>query len=209
MLLPVGLIGSSGTMIEQITFTPTGSFNVGQNETAAFVFDQWAPSNRLSFGFGLRLDSDTVTGSTHVAPRGSMLLTLTSDGKTLLSGGAGIFYDRVPLMLPAFPNLPARTVLMYDTTGHISSSTSFVNRLEGGLQNPRSTSWNVELERQVTSKFTACAGYEERHTARDFMVSPVAGAQSGAISLSNGGSDSYREFQVTARYQVPRALTAI
>jgi len=206
MLLPVGLIGSSGTMIEQITFTPTGSFNVGQNETAAFVFDQWAPSNRLSFGFGLRLDSDTVTGSTHVAPRGSMLLTLTSDGKTLLSGGAGIFYDRVPLMLPAFPNLPARTVLMYDTTGHISSSTSFVNRLEGGLQNPRSTSWNVELERQVTSKFTACAGYEERHTARDFMVSPVAGAQSGAISLSNGGSDSYREFQVTARYQVPHSI---
>jgi hypothetical protein len=205
MSLPVELIGSSGTMIEQITFTPAGSFNVGQNETAAFVSDRWAPLSRLSFSFGLRLDSDTVTGTTHVAPRGSMLLTLTSNGKTLLGGGAGIFYDRVPLMLPTFPDLPERAVSIYDSFGQISSSTAYVNRIEGGLQNPRSTSWNVELERQVTSRFTARAGYQERNTARDFVVSPVTGAGTGEIALSNGGSDSYREFQIIGRYQVPRA----
>ena len=203
--LPVELIGSSGTTIEQITFTRTGSLNVGQNETAAYIYDQWAPLSRLSFGLGLRLDNDTVTGSTHVAPRGSILLTLTGDGKTLLSGGSGIFYDRVPLMLPAFPNLPERTVSMYDFAGRISSSTAFANRIVGGLQNPRSTSWNVELERQVTSRFTARAGYEERNTARDFVVSPITGAETGTISLSNGGGDAYREFQVTGRYQTPRA----
>jgi hypothetical protein len=203
--LPVELVGSSGTTIEQIAFTPTSTFNVGQNETAAYISDQWAPLSRLSFTFGLRLDSDTVTGSTHVAPRGSMLLTLTSDGKTLLSGGGGIFYDRVPLMLPTFPVLPARTVSMYDSNGQVSSSIAFVNAIAGGLQSPRSTSWNVELERQVTSRFAARAGYQERNTARDFVVSPVTGAESGVMSLSNGGSDSYREFQITGRYQIPRS----
>jgi hypothetical protein len=202
---PAQLIGTSGTTIEQITFSPKGFFNIGQNETAEYVFDQWAPSSRISFGLGLRLDSDTVTGSTHLAPRGSVLVTLTGDGRTLLSGGGGIFYDRVPLMLPAFPDLPERTVSMYDSTGQISSSTAFTNRIVGGLHNPRSTAWNVELERQVTSRFTARAGYEERHTARDLVVSPVTGTDTGVISLSNGGSDSYREFQVTGRYQFPRS----
>lgn len=205
--LPVQLVGASGTTIEKITFTPTGSLNVAQNETAAYAFDQWSPSSRLSFGLGLRLDSDTVTGSTHVAPRGSVLLTLTGDGKTQLSGGAGVFYDRVPLMLPAFPNLPERTVSMYDSSGAISSSTAFVNRIVGGLQNPRSTSWNIELKRQVTSRLAASAGYEERNTARDFVLSPFTETETGVILLSNGGSDSYRELQITGHYQAPR-LTA-
>ena len=203
---PVELVGPSGRTIEKITFTPAASFNVGQNETAAYVFDQWKPASRLSFGLGVRLDADTVTGSTHIAPRGSMLLALTRDGRTLLSGGAGIFYDRVPLMVPIFPYLPDRTVSIYDASGHISSSTPFVNRIQGGLQNPRSTSWNLEVERQVSSRLIARVGYEERHTARDLVVTSVPGAQSGVILLSNGGSDSYREFQVTARYQFPRAV---
>ncbi len=202
--LPVELLGASGTMIERITFSPTGSLNVGQNETAAYVFDQWAPLSRLSFGLGMRLDSDTVTGSTHITPRGSLLLTLTGDGRTLLSGGAGVFYDRVPLMLPTVPELPERTVSMYDSTGTFSGSTAYVNRIVGGLHNPRSTSWNIELKRQVTGRLTASAGYEERNTARDFVLSPLTEAETGTISLSNRGSDSYREFQVTGRYQLPR-----
>jgi carboxypeptidase family protein len=205
---PVELIGSTGATIEQITFTPSASFSIDQNETAAYVYDQWAPLSRLSFGFGVRLDNDTVTSSTHVAPRANVLLTLTSDGKTLLSGGAGIFYDRVPLMLPAFAALPGRTVTMYGSTDEVSSSTTYVNQITGGLQNPRSTSWNIELERQVTSSLTVRAGYENRNTARDFVVSPVS-AEAAAISLSNGGGDSYREFQVTGRYQVPRAAVNV
>src|SRR5208283_1210850 len=167
--LPVQLIASTGATIEEVTFTAPTTFQVGQSETAAYVSDQWAPVSRVSLGLGVRLDNDSVTGSTHIAPRGDVLLTLTGDGKTLLRGGGGIFYDRVPLMLPAFADLPGRTVSIYDSTGQISSLTAYVNRITGGLQNPRSTSWNVELERQVTSSFTARAGYEERNTARDFV----------------------------------------
>ena len=199
---PVELVGTSGTVIEQIKFSNASSFERDQNETAFYLADQWGISSRLTFDYGIRLDSDTITSSTHVAPRAGVLLSLTSDGKTLLKGGAGIFYDRVPLLLPAFPNFPNRTVTLFDRTGEVLSSTAFVNRTIGSLENPRSTTWNVELDRQVTTQFAVRIAYENRNTARDFVVSQTSAPES--ISLSNAGSDSYREFQIAGRYQLPR-----
>ena len=91
-----------------------------------------------------------------------------------------------------------RRRLSSESCGGVVSSTAYINRITGGLQNPRSTAWNVELERQVTNSFTVRVGYESRNTAQDFVVSPLAQNNSGIIALSNGGSNSYREFQVTA-----------
>ena len=113
-------------MIEQIKFSSASQFERDQNETAFYLADQWTISSRLTFDCGIRLDSDTLTSSTHVAPRAGVLLSLTGDGKTLLKGGAGIFYDRVPLLLPAFPNFPNRTVTLFDRTGEVLSSTALV-----------------------------------------------------------------------------------
>jgi hypothetical protein len=46
--------------------------------------------------------------------------------------------------------------------------------------------------------------YEQRNTAREFVVSPTSSGSTGILDLSNRGSDSYREFQVAARYQISR-----
>ena len=100
VFLPVEIIGASGAPIEHIAFSHPTSFNVDQSETSWFVADQWTLSQRLTVDLGMRFDNDTVTGSTHAAPRAGFLLALTNDGKTLLKGGVGMFYDRVPLMLP-------------------------------------------------------------------------------------------------------------
>ena len=202
--LPVEIIGASGALIESITFTPPTSFGVDQNETAWFVADQWAPTHRLTLSLGTRFDNDTVTHSTHAAPRAGFVLALTNDDKTLLKGGIGVFYDRIPLMLPVFEHLPDRTVSMLSANGQASSSTFYLNRIIGGLQNPRSTSWNIAVERQVLENLTLHAGYEHRNTARDFVVSPTSASQSGVMDLSNAGSDSYREFQFSGRYRLPR-----
>ena len=108
--VPAELVGTSGAVIERIDFSKPSGFEVSQNETAFYISDQWTISDRLSFDYGVRVDSDTITSSTHFEPRGGVLLSLTGDGKTLLKAGAGIFYDRVPLMLPRFSELPGRTV---------------------------------------------------------------------------------------------------
>src|SRR5262249_39561652 len=76
-----------------------------------------------------------------------------------------------------------------------------VNQITGHLQNPRSYSWNVALSRQIVQNLILQASYENRNTKHDFVVSPFIGnAGSGVTALTNGATQSYREFQVSGRY---------
>lgn len=200
--LPVQIAGVAGYPLEQIQFGPTSTFSVDQNETAWFVGDTWTVSNRLTFDLGLRFDRDSVTDSVNTAPRAGFVLALTNDGKTLLKGGAGFFYDRVPLDVPAFPFLPSRTVNTLNPLGEVLSSTEYSNVISNGLRNPRSEVWNLEVDRQVTSDFLLRVAYQQRNTVHDFFLDPIAYGATGNLSLSDRGSDFYKEFQITGRYRI-------
>jgi hypothetical protein len=202
--LPVEIDGASNEPVESISFSSPTSFRINQNETAWFAGDQWAIIPRLTLSFGLRFDNDTITSSTHAAPRAGFLLALTKDGKTLLKGGVGRFYDRVPLMAPTFIDLPDRTVTVLGQNRAALSSISYENKITGELRNPRSISWNLELDRQILAGLLLRIAYEQRNTTDDIVVSPVSYGATGVLSLSNRGSDSYREFQLAARYLVRR-----
>jgi hypothetical protein len=201
-LLPVTVIGAEGIPLERIGFGPASRFTVSQNEMAWFVADKWTPVERLSVDLGLRSDYDSVTGSTHAAPRAGFVLMVTKDTKTVLKGGAGLFYDRVPLNIAAFPFLPGRTVTTLGPDETFSSA-SYINTIPGGLRNPRTVSWNIELDREVTKALLVRAGYQQRNTVRDFVLDPETSF--GTLSLLNRGGSFYREAQVTARYKIRRA----
>jgi hypothetical protein len=202
--LPVTLYGASDLPIESIGFGPPSRFAVRQNETAWFLADKWSVLPRLTFDLGLRFDHDSLTSSTHTAPRGGFSLMLTKDAKTLLKGGVGLFYDRVPLNVASFPFLPGRTIATLAPTGQLLDSVPYTNTIAGSLRNPRSLSWNVELDRQVTSALTVRASFQERNTSRDFLLTPQLQAAGGILSLANTGHDFYREFQVAALYKMRR-----
>lgn len=204
--LPVEIDGSSNQPVERITFSSPATYQIDQNETAWFVGDQWDIRPRFALNLGLRFDNDTITNSTHAAPRAGFLLTLTRDGKTLLKGGVGRFYDHIPLMVPVFPDLPNRTVTVLGQDGRAAGSVFYQNKINGELENPRSTSWNLELDRQILAGLLLRVAFEQRNTTRDFVVSPVSSGTTGILDLSNRGSDSYREFQVAGRYQVARHM---
>lgn len=202
---PVEIFGVANVPLERIQFGPAANFSVDQNETAWFVGDKWTVSSRLTFNLGLRFDRDSITDSVNTAPRAGFILALTKDNKTLLKGGAGLFYDRVPLNLPAFAELPSRTVIALDSLGGVLNSTAFLNVIPNGLQNPRSEVWNLELDREVVHNLLVRVGYQQRNTVHEFVLTPVAFGTTGILSLSNRGSDFYREFQVTGRYQIGRS----
>ena len=201
-LLPVTVLGVTNLPLEQINFGPASRFGVHEDGIAWFAADKWRPIQRFTIDLGLRLDRDSITDSVSAAPRAGFALMLTKDAKTVLKGGAGLFYDRVPLNIASFPSLPDRTVAMLSPTGTILSTESFVNVFPRGLRNPRSVGWNVELDRQVTSALVVRAAFEERNTGRDFVLDPLTNA--GRLSLSNTGHSFYREFQLTGQYRIRR-----
>jgi hypothetical protein len=203
--LPVQIVGVGGYPLEQIQFGPTSTFSVDQNEIAWFGGDKWKVSHRLTFDLGLRFDRDSVTDSVNTAPRAGFILAFTKDDKTVLKGGAGFFYDRVPLEVPAFPDLPSRTVSTLAAPGEVLSSTEYSNVIANGLRNPRSEVWNLEVDRQVTSDFLVRVAYQQRNTVHDFFLDPIAYGPTGNLSLSDRGSDFYKEFQVTGRYRLHRS----
>src|SRR5207245_8535266 len=130
-------------------------------------------SGRLTFDLGLRFDRDSVTDSINTAPRAGFVLALTGDGKTLLKGGAGLFYDRIPLNTPAFRNLPGRTVVGLDPFGQVLSSTAYANVVSGGLRNLRSEVWNLELDRQLFDNLLVRVSYQQRNTFHAFVLTPL------------------------------------
>jgi len=199
--LPVQIVGIAGYPLEQIQFGPPSDLSIGQNETAWFAGDKWNVSRRLTLDLGLRFDGDSVTDSVNTAPRAGFVLALTSDERTLLKGGAGFFYDRVPLNIPAFHYLPARTETTFSPLGQVLSSTEYSNVICDGLRNPRSEDWNLELDRQVTSDFLLRAAYQQRDSVHEYYLNPVSEGSTGSLLLSDDGSDLYKELQVTGRYR--------
>lgn len=202
--LPVDIVGVAGTTLERIEFGDATTFNVRQNEFAWFVGDQWKVGSRLTIDLGLRFDRDSVTDSTQPAPRAGLTLALTSDRKTLLKAGAGLFYDRVPLNVPAFPSFPDRTILAFDAAGQLVSSTPYTNVITGRIRNPRSETWNVELDRQVLQNLLVRVAYQQRNTVHDVVLTPLTAEDGNLLSAANRGRDFYREFQITGRYQIRR-----
>lgn len=200
-LSPVTIIGTSDLPLESIQFGPAAHFDIQQNEIAWFLADKWTPFQRLTIDLGLRFDRDSVTNSINIAPRTGFALQLTGDAKTVLKGGIGLFYDRVPLNTASFPFLPDRTIVSLDPTGQIIDSMAYMNSISGRLRNPRSLGWNIELDRRIISGLIVRAEFQERNTVRDFAITPEEQAGQGLLSLSNGGRSIYREFQIGGQYK--------
>jgi hypothetical protein len=200
--LPVSIVGTAGSTLEQINFGTPTTFSIQQNEVAWFGGDHWTLGPRLTLDFGLRFDNDSVTNSTHAAPRANLTLALTRDRRTLLKAGAGLFYDRVPLNAPAFPNFPDRTILTFDAAGNVTSSVPYSNVITGGLRNPRSETWNVEVDRQVLENLLVRVAYQQRNTVDDLVVGPETTPEASLLALASRGRDFYREFQLTGQYRI-------
>ena len=204
----VAIRRADGTLFQRFEFIGAGALSRGVTECTAFAQDRWQIGAPLTLDAGLRLDWDSLGDRFHVAPRaGFAWLPFPKDPRTVIRGGLGVFYDKIPLNAGAFTQYQQFRVTNYAADGETVTAgpVTFANVLGGDrLDNAYSLTWNAELDREVTRGLWARAGYQNREQRNDPVIDPVDGG-TPALVLSNRGSSSYKEWLFSLRYRFRRA----
>ena len=182
-----------------IQFIGDGVLQKEQNEFSAFVQDKWIVNSRVVFDLGLRYDRDSIGKDSNFAPRLGFAVTPADSDRTVVRGGVGWFYDKIPLNVGAFEQYQDLFII---TVGPFFGSFDIVdvrlleNTAPRDLKNPYSLAWN-QVDHQLHQRLLLRFGYEERHTRWDFVLEPTV----SALLLENDGRSRYREFQTVARFR--------
>ncbi len=203
---PVTWLGAAGQAVSEVSFTPPVAVRAGRNDVAMFVQDKWSVGEVLTLDLGARLERGSIAKDWNPSYRAGFAYAFGGGSRTVLRGGAGLFIDRISLLAPTFEALPQRTETSYGVTGDITAVRRFPPRIDGGIRNARSLGWSLQLDHEVVNNLFLRAGYQQRRTTRNFLIEPTfpasPGATDGALTLSNGGRDQYREYQATVRYRL-------
>jgi hypothetical protein len=200
------------TLARRIDFGAVARVSSGLSEFTAFAQDRWVVNKKLTVDAGLRFDRDGLARQNTISPRLSFLYLPLRNQATVIRGGIGLFYDRAPLSVGYFTQLPGRTVTTFAADG-ISITDGpqrFRNIGAARLRNPRSMRASLQIDFPITSTVTGRIGYLQRSTTDDFIIDRLdasGGSGQNAIVLSNLGRSRYRELQLLAIYDNPRIGT--
>ena len=217
---PVDIVNSEGVLTQRLTYTHPRPFEISDIETNFFVQDHWVISPKFSLDLGTRLESQQVSHAYRVAPRIGFAWNPIEGQGTTIRGGAGFFYDRVPLNVYCFNKYPDQVQTFYGPDGDVVAGPYvYLNTLgqvkvhhpflfqspQDGNFSPRSTNWMIQIEQPVSPRIRVRTGYMESVSDGLSIINPVAPDPStgfGAYLLSGTGSAHYRQFETTTRVRL-------
>jgi len=211
---PVLIDDAGGQLLQQITFSGTGAFDLADTEPAVFAQDHWTLNSHLAIDAGLRLEAQTITSTTRAAPRTGFAWT-PDVGKTVVRGGIGVFYDSVPLDVYAFSNYPEQTITTYNSSGvPVGPPVQYINLTAQAAQSsfpfihsaqkdgnfaPYSVAWNVAFERAVNRYLLLRMKYLQSHEQGMITLQPEVIQNQNAFVLGASGQAHTRQAEFTAR----------
>jgi len=214
---PIQLLRQDGTLAEQISFQGGGRLNAQDTEVAEFLQDDWKVNDRLGLSLGGRFGSQSNGRSAAFSPRGGFVYAPGEDRKTVIRGGGGLFYDRVPLMGQDFLDNPARLVSYYGPTGALlgpailyqntylsaQPGQGLVATLRNPYSSPRNITANLEVDRELRRNVVARFKYLYSQTQDLYVVDPFTAATGGAawLGLAANGESNYHQFEASVHYQ--------
>jgi hypothetical protein len=214
---PIQLTAQDGSLAEQISFQGGGLLRAEDTEVAEFLQDDWRVNDRLGLSLGGRFSTQSSGRSAAFSPRVGFEYAPGEDRKTVIRGGAGLFYDRASLMTADFLENPTRVVSLYGPNGvPLDAPLTYQNTYltaapDQGLipttrnpdSSPRNFTANLEVDREVRRNVMARFKYLYSQTQDLYVVNPLtAGAGSPAwLGLSATGGSHYHQFEATVHYQ--------
>jgi Carboxypeptidase regulatory-like domain/TonB-dependent Receptor Plug Domain len=197
----VRILRRDGTISQQIDFVGDGIQSRNTTEFSSFFEDKWTITDRLTLEYGVRLDRDTIAHENNLAPRLAFAFSPIRDGRTVVRGGIGLFYDRINMNTATFSQLQDRLITSFGLEGQQTSQLQHMVVENGRFLTPRSVNWNIEFDREWLKNLLVRIGYQQRQATREYVLDPIQAEMVGnTLLLSNSGRSRYREFQVTTRY---------
>ena len=143
-----------------------------------------------------------MLGRTNITPRAGAVLGILPEGRMVLRGGIGLFYDRTPLNIGAFESFEPRTIAQYAADGitPIGLPITVVNRAGSDLETPYGRIWNIELDHRLNDKWSFKVNHLQRAGHHEFIVNPVLDAPTPQILLTTSGESRYRETELGVRF---------
>lgn len=199
---PIEVVGADGRLLKRITFRGSGALESSDVVTSGYVQDHWRLNERLALDLGLRFDHDEMIGESHFSPRTAFSLALDDDGRTVVKGGWGLFFDQVFLQVDAFQSFQQRVEQDFLGTPDrpLGAAVVYENRVDADFEAPVSRVWNLELDRQLGASLMLRVNYRENRARDRLIVTRVTDTGTAALLLSSTGRLTAKEFDTTLRW---------
>ena len=193
---------ADGSLARRLDFTGPSLQSVNTTDVALFVQDRYQPNTRMYLEFGGRVDRDGVMERFNVTPRVGTAILLDEAGRSTIRGGFGLFYERTPSSVGAFPQFESALDTRYAADGAtpLGLPTLFVHTTAGALETPRSRTWDVGVEHRLSERWSLSGSLIDRSGDHELIVDPVQSGSRGSLLLSSAGRSKYREAEVGIRF---------